>query len=192
MKKRLLYLIIGVTSMMLVACKTEKNDSDSKDNKTTIESEEKVGMTNPWTVSDKEGVLEATGFPIDAPDGATNVVYSYMKEGKLAEVTYDYNGVHWTYRMQSADELKDISGMFYEWNSEEDGTISNREAKFYAYAEGQSEDGTIDNMFCVHVVNWYDRVPGVTYSLSASGEGLNGMDIQVIAEGIFKPLQGED
>ena len=43
----------------------------------------------------------------------------------------------------------------------------------------------------VQLVNWYDAVTGVTYSLSASGTDLDGMDLQVYAEAVYQPLQGE-
>ncbi len=141
-------------------------------------------LANPWTESDAAGVAEATGFEMQAPEGAEAVSYSYMAEDKLAQMSYRLDGADWVYRMQSADELTDISGMNYTWDSEEEGTVSDRKAMYYAF-------GGLEDPENVQLVNWYDAVTGVTYSLSASAKELNGMDIQAFAESIFAPLQGE-
>ncbi len=169
---------------------------------------------NPWTDTDRQGLLDATGFELDAPEGATDVAYRYMQEigatgetdssaAALAELDYDLDGTEWTYRVQSASELTDISGMNYAWIAEEDGTVADRPAKYYSYVEyakpedvGAPESAAggidyIDSTFAVQVVNWYDAAPGVTYSLSATGTDLNGMDIQVFAENLFNETQGE-
>lgn len=152
-----------------------------------------VGLGNPWVEADEETVNATAGLSIHAPEGATDVVYSYMKVNDreyIAQVTYQLDGVDWVYRIQPALELTDISGMYYPWNVEEDGTVKNRPAKFMAYSDAKEGATTIDDVFYVQVVNWYDVVPGVTYSLSASGKNVNGKDISVYAESIFQPLQG--
>ncbi len=152
-----------------------------------------VGLGNPWVEADEETVNATAGLSIHAPEGATDVVYSYAKINDreyIAQVTYQLDGVDWVYRIQPALELTDISGMYYTWNVEEDGTVKNRPAKFMAYSDAKEGATTIDDVFYVQVVNWYDVVPGVTYSLSASGKNVNGMDISVYAESIFQPLQG--
>ena len=142
-------------------------------------------IANPWTQSDRQGVADATGFEMTPPAGAENVSYSYMDADSLAQMTYELNSDKWTYRMQEADELTDISGMYYTWDAEEKGEVSGREAIYYSY-------GGLDNAGDdIQVVNWYDAVTGVTYSLSAVGSDLNGMDIQAHAESLYVPLQGE-
>lgn len=145
---------------------------------------ETAQIANPWTESDEEGVAAATGFDMKAPEGATEISYSYMAEGGMAQMKYQLDGADWTYRMQLTDALTDISGMNYDWGSEDEGTVSGRKAMYYGI--GGPED--TEN---VQLVNWYDAVTGVTYSLSASGTDLNGMDIQAYAESIFTPLQGD-
>lgn len=155
---------------------------------TSAAAEESVGMANPWTDSDKEGVAAATGFEMTPPEGAENVYYAYMASDGLADMTYDLDDAVWVYRMQFADKLTDISGLYVDWTGVDDGTVSGRAAKYYGYVdENEDEDGTGD----VQMVNWYDSVTGVTYTLAAGGRDLNGMDIQVYAEELFDPLQGE-
>lgn len=212
MKKKLAILIIGVMTIMAVACGSKENDTEGygvptapiesvdeedvngeidDENAARSEDQEMVGMANPWTESDKDGVLQATGIELNTPDGASNVAYSYMADGQMAQVTYELMGANWIYRGQMADELTDISGMYYEWGTQDEGQVSGRPAIYYAYAEPGEDPDYLDGMFCVQVVNWYDVVPGITYSLSAAGTELNGMDIQVMAEDIFEPMQGE-
>lgn len=212
MKKGFVTLLIGASVLMLVACKRESGtavtDEIPEALKTPImeaipeemaeeiakdtDLSDALGLGNPWVETDKEGVLEATGFPVDAPAEASNIVYSYMNiEPMIAQVSYDLDGASWVYRMQMANELTDISGMNYEWISQNVGEVSGREAMYYGYSDMSEDADTIDGINCVQVVDWYDVVPGVVYSLSASGQDLNGMDIQVYAEAVFEPLQGE-
>lgn len=198
MKKRTVVIAVVMTAAVLAlsgcgasgketAAETKSEEATEKAEESS--SEEAIGgMANPWTESDKEGVLEATGFEIDAPEGATDVTYSYMKEDKLAQLTYKLDEMDWTYRMQPTDKLTDISGMYYDWD--EDATLEDKVAGLQAvyYVCAAPEDSDEDS---VQMVNWYDAVTGTSYSLSAIGKRLDGMDIQAYAESIYKPLQGD-
>ena len=157
------------------------------------DTQEEIGdeLANPWIDSDEQKTLEATGFDLVCPEGATDVAYSYMEETKLAQLAYNLDGIDWTYRVQAATEMQDISGMNYEWISVSDGTVAGKSAVYMGYSDADENADTIDGVNYVQVVNWYDDVAGVIYSLSACGENVNGMDIQVYAENIYVPLQGE-
>ena len=163
---------------------SEDTAADASADTTTETSEDDTQVENPWTTSDKDGVLAATGFEMEAPEGATDVLYYYLEDDKLAQMDYVLDGMTFVYRMQMADEFTDISGMEYDWDSEDDGTVSDRTAKYYSYVGSDTEDS-------IQMVNWYDIVPGVMYSLSVTGSDLDGMDIQYYAENIFVPLQGD-
>lgn len=142
-------------------------------------------IANPWTESDRQGVLEATGFDMAAPDGATDVSYSYMAEGAMAQMSYELDGNSWLYRMQQTDALTDISGMYSGWTSEEEGTVSGMIANYRRYAVDAEDQND------VQLVIWFDPLTAVSYSLCASGKDLDGMDIQAYAESIYVSLQGE-
>ena len=207
MKKKIVMaaLLAAMTMSTLTGCgqnadettQTEATDSaedsadssdsaDSTDSSDSAEDSDSTQAANPWTESDREGVATATGFDLEAPDGATDVAYSYMEEDGLAQMSYTEDDIEWTYRMQFADELTDISGIEMDWMDVSDGTVSDRTAKYYSYCT--LNDDSVED---VQMVNWYDIVPGVTYSLSATATDLNGLDIQVYAENLFDPLQGE-
>lgn len=149
--------------------------------------EANTAVANPWVASDLAGVLEATGFEINVPKDAFDVKYSYESTGKMAQATYVLDDKDWVYRIKETPELEDISGMYYDWTVSEEGTVSQRPAVFMGYSDSKSTD-SVDGVW---VVNWYDVVTGVSYSLSVTGADLNGMDIQVYAEEIFAPLQTE-
>lgn len=109
----------------------------------------------------------------------------------MAQVTYQKDNIDWTYRIKESSEAEDISGMNYEWNVSEEGIVAGKKALYLVYSDAKENSETIDGTYYVQVVNWYDDVAGVSYSLSASGKDLKGMDIQVYAEQIYEPLQKE-
>lgn len=147
--------------------------------------ESDTGLANPWTESDREGVLAATGFDLNVPDEAENVVYSYMEADKLAQVSYVMNDHDWNYRVQPTDGLQDISGMYYEWVAEEDTNVADCEAEIKAYVENNGDPDNLDDMFSVQVLNWYDATEGATHSVSISGRAVDGLDLSVYAEDMW-------
>lgn len=157
----------------------------------SLNSKANEGMSgnNPWTESDKSGVLEATGFTLNAPKDASNVIYCFENTEKIGQITYQLDGCEWVYRIKATTKAEDISGMNYEWTFSEEGTVCNRPAVFMSYSDAEEDEEFIDSKNTVQVVNWFDEVTGVSYSLSASGTDLNGMDIGVYAEQIYEPLQ---
>lgn len=198
MKKKLAGLIIAAMGLTLVACSSKENqaeasqivlpevesiEADSKEEEIYIEMG--TGFVNPWIDSDKEGVLEATGFDLVAPEGAANVAYSYMPSTGMAQMNYTMENAMWVYRMQPTDALEDISGIYCEWNYIEETKVAGMDAMEYSDVSEQEGD-YIDNMSCTRVLNWYDAHNRVTHSLSVLGTDLNGMDTVVYAENLLK------
>ncbi len=194
------WLLVGMSMMLMLsvsACGTKTESMatpQAPDAEPAIEEpateepeaeESDTGLANPWTESDREGVLAATGFDLNVPDEAENVVYSYMEADKLAQVSYVMNDHDWTYRVQSTDGLQDISGMYYEWVAEEDTNVANHEAEIKAYVENNGDPDTLDDMFSVQVLNWYDETEGATHSVSISGRAVDGLDLSVYAEDMW-------
>lgn len=194
MKKKFVtaMLIMTMSASLLAGCGSS-SDTGSTDTTKTEESTgtedssdaadtEEDAIANPWIETDATGILNATGFLMSAPAGATNVTYSYIEDDGLAQMSYELDGKNWNYRMQYTDMLTDISGMNYNWDSEEEGEVSWMAANYYAYV-GDEE--------MVHLVCWYDALTGIDYSLSATAADLDGMDIQAYAEQIYTSMQGE-
>ncbi|MCR4963622.1 MAG: hypothetical protein K6B40_07075 [Firmicutes bacterium] len=183
--KTLLLIVLAILAL-LSGCARTATDAGETDGETDAGID---NIANPWTESDQQGVLEATGFSLTAPEGAANIRYSYLAKSQLAQMRYLRNGAEWVYRIQSTDKLTDISGMEFEWLSQEEGAVAGKEAMYYAWSDREPDSQYVDGASGVQVVNWYDAVSGVTYSLSAAGNDLNGMDMQVFAEEIYVPLQ---
>lgn len=150
------------------------------------ESGEGQELANPWTASDELGVEEATGFGMTAPDGASEVSYSYMADDAVAQMSYELDGASWTYRIQLSDALTDISGMAYQWLEESECSVAGRDAVYCGYTASDH-----DAAEAAQLVNWYDAVTGVTYSLSATGKELSEAEMLAYAEDLYTPLQGE-
>jgi len=176
MKKYLWLTLICVALSVFAACGTKNSEAAT---------DEIVGMANPWTDSDKQGVLDATGFDLTLPESATKAVYSYMESDKLAQVSYNLDGYSWNFRVQPSSELTDISGVYYEWTSERSGKLNGCEALYTIYSEGEDE-----NAYAYHVLNWFDSANGVLYSLSVDGEGVNNLDIQGHVKDLITAMGG--
>lgn len=184
MKKKLaLVLTVMVMCLVMPAGYAVALGQESR-NRESAGASQDVELANPWTETDAQGLAYATGFAMAAPEGAEDVSYSYMKETGLAQLRYVQDETKWVYRIQMTDEAADISGMAYQWTSQEEGDVSGRPALYCAYVGLEAEED-------VQLVCWYDDVPGAAYSLSASCKDLDGLDIQACAESLFVPLQGD-
>lgn len=142
------------------------------------------GGINPWTEASAEELVQTTGISFDLPEGAENIVYSYMYDGNepLAQAVFTYEGLTYCARMKSAVEFEDISGLYYNWIAQDDCTIGSCPGKAFRYI---GDEGYVDS--CL----WYDVVPGMMYSVSTAAPDLDGFDIIAIADMLYVPLQGD-
>lgn len=146
----------------------------------------KTSLANPWEEMTAEQLTEAAGVSFGVPEGAENVVYRYLRSENLAEMQFTREGGAYCARIQplalKAGELADISGMYYEWEQEEEVTVG--------YCTGSlalARDG--ENM--VERCLWYDLAPGLMYSLTVTEADVDGLDLTAIAEQVFVPMQGD-
>lgn len=193
MKKK---IILAATISCFAIAATGCGKSETAKESTTVaettqadtsakESESAEEIANPWVDSDKEGVITATNVELDVPEDAENVEYSYLTTENLGQVTFSRGNENWIYRAMMSDTFEDISGMYYTWDNEEEVEVSGRQAVLYDYNSDQE---------VVWMINWYDAVPGIMYSLSVTAtdsEDLDGLDMQGMAESLFVPMQDE-
>ena len=144
--------------------------------------EKMSGIANPWEKTDKAGFEKATGLSLAVPEGAENVFYLVMPSEGLGEMQFSLNDLEYTARIKAAAEFEDISGLFYDWTSEEDCKVSYCEGKVL-----EAPDGAKTVCACM----WFDAVPGVMYSLSTSAEDAKAAQIHTVAEAVFEPMQGD-
>ena len=139
------------------------------------------GIPSPIKDASAASIETDLGFKFGDVKDAKGVQYFTIND-TMAEMMFQFDNVGLCARIESKDKFEDISGMHYQWTSEEDCKIKNCEGKVMRYI---GDDGMVD------VCLWYDVVPGIMYSVSAQGKDLNGFDIQAIAEQLYIPMQGD-
>ncbi len=206
MKKiSLMLLVLGVTA--LTACGASpaspaaepaggsSESAEAKETETPAqEAEPSAGIANPWRESSAEEAAELVPRLFKAPEGATDIYWQVMEnpvkpeDNPLVEMDFTLDGMSFTARAKyGASQDEDISGMFYEWDNVESGTLSgwgggNMEAKFYiASTEGETAE----------LATWYDTEVGIAYSLSVAAPDLDGFDLQAVVEQLYSETSEE-
>ena len=104
--------------------------------------------------------------------------------GDMVQLDFRMEGVAFTARAQyGVGENEDISGMYYDWDVQDDVTLAN-------WGEGHMQGKTYRSLgdgWTVDLCTWYDIEIGIAYSLSAEAADLDGFDIQAIAEQMYDP-----
>ena len=115
------------------------------------------------------------------------VTDSTVLPGTLIQMAFDLDGVSFIAREQVVgdDSEADISGMYYNWDAEDEGTFQNWAGGMMPYKTYRhiGDDETID------VIRWYDIEIGYAYSLSATAKDLDGFDIAAVADQIYDPAK---
>jgi len=198
MKKNIL-MVAGVVLVAgaLTACSVsvETTPFDETEAETTaevvVETEalvdegEMVGLANPWIDTDADGLSAATGFNLVAPEDAAYTFYSYDENDNLAQLVYGVDERDYVFRAQATDAAEDISGNYYEWDEQQECTVGDCDATFYAVTV--EADGEVINE--LQMVNWYDEATGTSYSLGVAGMNLDGFDILEVAETLYANAQ---
>lgn len=138
-----------------------------------------VGMPNPMTEVTAEELTQKTGVALYAPDGASDVkFFTIATTNPLAEVTFQLNGKTYCHRAVAVEmDVTALSGIYFGKAAESDAKVAYCEAKLLT--EGKTA-----------VLYWFDKVPGITYTLSCTDCDDPNV-LQAIAEEIFVPAQGE-
>ena len=137
-------------------------------------------MPNPWEDMTADQLAAASGQQFTVPQGAENAVWRYLRSDNLAELQFSWNGAEYCVRIQPLaledGELMDISGMYFEWESEEDVKIQNCYGTIAKASDGSG--GYVER--CL----WYDAAKKLQYSLTVCASDLNGLDLAALAEQI--------
>lgn len=179
-KKSALLLMMLLMVAALSSCSLF-NNQEVKEEKAEVE-------------STYQGVLDATGIDLPAPEGAVEAEYSYYTlDPMMAEMDFELNGADYTLRVQSttltslafspddqidADVLRekygDISGEYYKWDAIASVVVNDCEG-YYA----------VNNKHCA-IVNWLDASTGYMYSLCYDEENAVQDIMMQIAERVFE------
>lgn len=141
-----------------------------------------AGPANPWTPTTAQGLMDALGLQLGLPDGATNVAWQMMEAEQMGQVTFAWQGVDCTARVVPKDIFEDISGLYYEWDSQTDCAVGRCSGVCRrAHADGKA----------VELCLWYDDLTGMMYSVSAIDADPDGFDILAAARILYIPMQTE-
>jgi len=200
LKKLLALMLALVFAFAMCAC-GDVDDVDDDDAQT--------GIANPIVESTQQGVLEATGIEIAAPEGATDVEYSYCEKTEdylgFAEVEFEYQDNDYCYRIQMTDQLSMYGG-----EPGEDAEVGDILATLNdgtnigaalagMYYEWKAGGTTVvdycDGVFALNegeegFIAWLDVVPGALYSLSMDDDCTQDL-LDQMAKMIFQPMQGD-
>lgn len=179
-----------------------------------VESDETAEITNPVTeCQTTDELLDATGISLDAPKGATEVVYSYIDIGSttaaevIAQVAFTLDGNQYAYRAKKTDatslyaaverdpdaDQEELSEMMEE-TIEECGEFAGLHYEWKSAANidlANTREGVVAfNEGKAGFVAWLDVAPGVLYSLGMANNSTQDLLINT-AEKCFIPMQGE-
>lgn len=195
-------LVFAVASFVLCGCgsraKTDITPVDDSVNKMQDDADgnaeevtddtvdnELANIGNPWEDSDRDDILASIGVVMDVPEGSSDVLYQKNMSEGIGQVVFTYGepSLEYTYRIKSTDGFEDISGLYYEWDVDDEGE--------FGYCPSQSRRALSDGEMIVSLL-WYDVVPGFMYSLSTQASDLDGFDIQAVAQMVYVHMQSEE
>ena len=182
---------IVLVALMVVGCLAACSSSQSQKSDSG-----KQQIPNPMEESTMEGVAQATGISLPAPEGATDVKYFiYKLDNPIAEMRFTLDGKQANLRAQATsltdlaiDTSKaksdqatyadiDISGMNYTWESIGTQIVKDRSALCFVAGK-------------VGFIAWIDAAPGILYNLSMD-DGASSETLVQMAEAAFVPVQGD-
>ena len=144
---------------------------------------DKVALANPWKDLSREELEQVSGMSFGVPEGAENIAYRWLENDALAEMQFTMDGDEYCARAQGAElaegELMNISGMYFQWENEEDITVGGCRGTI-----GQAQTGSED---WVELCLWYDVGAKRMYSLSVYTTDPDGLDLTAVAEMVYKP-----
>ena len=144
-----------------------------------------TGMANPWEPMTEAELAQASGLSFNLPEDATDAAWFWMEGDGIAELQFKLDGDEYCARVKPAalseGELEDISGMYFQWDHEEEITVGHCRGSI-GIAQTGSEDW-------VERCLWYDIAPGLMYSLSVYTTDPDGLDLTAVAELVYAPMQ---
>ena len=151
-------ICIVVLSLMVLTAGCGKKEAEVPAQAQTEEQTE--GLANPWKFDVSAEEAEAlSGTKLNLPEGAFDVAYNIMESEKMAEMTFSMeDGTRVDVRVKPAAAFEDISGIFYEWDTEITDKIGSADATIRIFS-GQDINSVLwhdgERMYAL-----YTEVPG--------------------------------
>ncbi len=141
-----------------------------------------AAISNPIHETDENGLIEATGIPLPAPEDATELSWCYIEltgETPIAQMNFTLDGKKAFLRAQATAQTDpaDISGLYYDWTTVADAEVAYCKAVVYTNGEAG-------------YISWVDVVPGLLYNLCMT-QGASETELTKLANTVFVPVQGD-
>ena len=144
-------------------------------------------IANPWVDLTQEQLAEVSGLSFNLPEGAENASWRWLESERLAEMNFTIDEDEYCARVQpdalEEGQLDNISGMYFDWENEEEVTVGHCPGTL-----GMAQTGSSD---WVELCLWYDAAPGLMYALSVYTTDPDGLDLTAVAEMVYSPVQGD-
>ena len=114
-------------------------------------------IANPMKKSTPQEIINTIGVKFNEPKNVTEINY-FIISNQVAQMNFIKDGISFTARIKPANQFEDISGMYFNWNNEQDCKIAWCSGKIYFMNDAENKNPGI----CI----WYDVAPGLMYSLS--------------------------
>lgn len=195
---------ITMTSLMLVslcACGNKEPEAAASSDQTTetatvdeavdtsdeVVDDAEVGMANPWVDATPAEIADMFFLSMNIPEGATDVIYQINNSINMGEAMFNLDGTTFVYRVSYSEEMEDTSGIYTEWDLEDECTIHAQVDDTYTAYEGNKAKflGCHTDELDYQVIIWYDPVFKRNFCLSAVADDLDGFDIQAYAEQMY-------
>ena len=141
-----------------------------------------TGVANPWSQTTAQGLMDALGLQLSLPDGATNASWQMMEQAQMGQVQFTWQDMVYTTRVAPTEAFEDISGLYYNWETEEECEVGRCKGVVRRAHDGGN---TVD------VCLWYDDLTGLMYSVCVIDADLDGFDITAVAQMLYIPMQTE-
>lgn len=149
---KLLFLCVIVVFAVLfcLAVMIHTKNKNEEKNKT-------MQIVNPMKKSTPQEIIETIGVKFNEPKNVSEIKY-FIISNQVAQMNFIKDGISFTARIKPANQFEDISGMYFNWNNEQDCKIAWCSGKIYFMNDAENKNPGI----CI----WYDVAPGLMYSLS--------------------------
>ena len=136
-----------------------------------------VSVANPWEDLTAEQLAEASGLRFGVPEGAENVVYRYLRSEGLAEMDFTWTNGEYCVRVRPKEDpdgmMLDISGLYFDWDRDDDTTVKNLPANIVQVKSGET---------WIERLLWADEENRLQYSLTVYADDIDGLDLTAVAE----------
>ena len=176
MKKLFILIFAFLFSLSLTAC----GDAQSNEPTPSPEAAQTVTIVNPMRSCTQAELAESTGFPLLPPENAEDVSYFIyqISTPPMAEMRFTLQGTEYSYRICSATEAEDISGMYFEWTQHQTFTLGSCDAEL---GWNDSAEGC---------VTWFDAEAGSNHALSVHS-GADPDALSALAVQLFAPAEAQ-